>query len=362
MGILIDKDKAKAILIKEAEAEERGDAVPVAWEARIEALSKACEEGSSKTHIAFLGTALLARATDLKADPFAVKEGAPSAGAYSARGLGHAVLVPNAPSLGIHLGVTGREPLNNQPYFRIQRATLKEMLPLVREQASVRRLVECLDELEKTKSSKDVRAALRAFIRVRRTYQPAYPTAPKVPPKVTPTTFSALVESVVGADSEGGKRAQAVAAGVLDAIAGTDLVLVARINDPDRHFPGDVGVRKEAGRDDLAYAIEVRDKKVTENDLLMFGRKLAEKGVRRGAVLAVADNQGEIAPHEAVAWAEQQGVNLVVFLGWDMFVEQAFFWSGKDALELSALAYERVRERLEELEAAPAALVMWDEG
>ncbi len=39
----------------------------------------------------------------------------------TARGLAHGVLVPHAPHLDINLGVTGREPLNNQPYFRIKR-------------------------------------------------------------------------------------------------------------------------------------------------------------------------------------------------------------------------------------------------
>ena len=33
----------------------------------------------------------------------------------------HSVLVPAAAELGISLGVTGREPLNNQPYFRMTR-------------------------------------------------------------------------------------------------------------------------------------------------------------------------------------------------------------------------------------------------
>lgn len=56
-------------------------------------------------------------------DVFAVKVGAEGEGAYSARGLGHGVLVPLAAELGINLGVTGREPLNNQPYFRIKRVS-----------------------------------------------------------------------------------------------------------------------------------------------------------------------------------------------------------------------------------------------
>jgi hypothetical protein len=33
----------------------------------------------------------------------------------------HSVLVPLSAELGFSLGVTGREPLNNQPYFRMTR-------------------------------------------------------------------------------------------------------------------------------------------------------------------------------------------------------------------------------------------------
>jgi hypothetical protein len=38
--------------------------------------------------------------------------------AFSARALAENVLVPLSAELGISLGVTGRQPLNNQPYFR----------------------------------------------------------------------------------------------------------------------------------------------------------------------------------------------------------------------------------------------------
>lgn len=260
--------------------------------------------------------------------------------------------------------MTGREPLNNQPYFHVQVATLDELLPLVRghAEAPVRLLVKCLEELQKVTKTQQARDALRAFIRVRRGYQLAYPMAPKVPPKVTPVSFVSLAERVVGADAEGGKRAQAVASGVLDAVAGEDFVLVGRINDPDRHFPGDVGVLEEAGGNHLAYAIEVRNKRVSAEDITMFGRKLAEKGVSRGGVLAVAGDQPRVTTQAAEVWASKQGVHLVSFFGWKSFLEQAFFWSEDDAAKVCEEAYRRARVRLEELEADPVAIVMWDKG
>jgi hypothetical protein len=44
-----------------------------------------------------------------------------NANAYSARTLCHTVLVPLAAELGFNIGVTGREPLDNQPYLRMTR-------------------------------------------------------------------------------------------------------------------------------------------------------------------------------------------------------------------------------------------------
>jgi hypothetical protein len=120
--MIIDKDAARRVLFEEAAAAETGS-IDTTWRRQIERFSEICEQADIRTHIAFLGTALLAKSVDPSIDAFAVKARTSDPGAYSARGLAHGVLVPNAPQLGINLGVTGREPLNNQPYFRIMRVT-----------------------------------------------------------------------------------------------------------------------------------------------------------------------------------------------------------------------------------------------
>src|SRR5690606_27642933 len=88
------------------------------WIQRLMHLSDICEVHNVRTHIAFVGTAILAKATNRNVDPFSIKATSSRPGAYSARGLGHGALVPKAAELGIDLGTRGREPLNNQPYFR----------------------------------------------------------------------------------------------------------------------------------------------------------------------------------------------------------------------------------------------------
>lgn len=76
------------------------------WENRIERLSILCAEGVSSTHIAFLGTAILAKSVNAGVDLFAIKptHAVGNANAYSARSLCHAVLVPLAAELGISIG------------------------------------------------------------------------------------------------------------------------------------------------------------------------------------------------------------------------------------------------------------------
>ena len=88
---------------------------------------------------------MIAKAMRLDVDLFAIKplHAHDNPNAFSARSLCHAVLVPLAADLAISIGVTGREPLNNQPYFRMtrlgdntdQRAYLNRMLRLETEPA-----------------------------------------------------------------------------------------------------------------------------------------------------------------------------------------------------------------------------------
>lgn len=362
MSILIDREQARRILLEEAEAEAQGQAIPGAWVSAIEAFSDACE-ASSRTHVAMLGTAMLAKATRLDADALAVKEGASTPGAYSARGLGHTVLVPSAPLLGIHLGVTGREPLNNQPYFRVQRATLAELLPLVRSHAQtpVRLLVSLLEQLDQVATEQEARLALRAFIRVRRLRQPYYPQASLAEGQMPPPELLARIERLVASDSEGGKRAQSVVAGLMDAVADPALVEADRINDPDRHFAGDVGVLRPGEGRQWERVFEVRDKVVAAADLLLFARKLVEGQVARGAMVAVAQGQAPLASHEAEGWAADHGVDLVVFVGWRALVEQALFWGSREPMVAAGLAFQHIRQRLIELEASEKAVALWDQ-
>jgi hypothetical protein len=168
------------------------------------------------------------------------------------------------------------------------------------------------------------------------------------------------VERFVGQDSEGGRRAQAVAAGMMDLLATAARVEAGRINDPDRHLPGDVGVRPPDGASDWERVFEVRDKPVAGSDLTIFARKAAESGVSKAAVLAVAEAQPRLEERDAVEFAATIGVELTVFWGWRSFIEQSVVWSPHPRHLAAVEAYNLIRERLIQVEVSEQTLDIWD--
>jgi hypothetical protein len=160
-GIRLDLAEARRRLEVAVEwAQDPAVALPAEWCERTMEVGRA----SSRTFVAVLGTALLAKATDLRADTLTLKENTGER-AYSARGLCHQVLVPAAVDFGFHLGATGREPLNNQPFFRYNRVDEIERVPATARPA-LDHLVECLrlaDRLDREEALQ----ALAAFLRMR---------------------------------------------------------------------------------------------------------------------------------------------------------------------------------------------------
>jgi hypothetical protein len=306
-----------------------------------------------------MGTALLAKAADERADVFSLKVRAGTPGAYSARALAMNVLVPASRELKMSLGVTGREPINNQPYFHNDRVTM-DMNAKATAKEALAFVYGLLGDLSKLTNRSDRLGALAAFIEVRRRHW--------VEPKAYSARETSLqleeliqcIESFVAADSEGGRRAQAVAAGLVDVLDGPDNVETSRVNDPDRNFPGDVaaftGEPKETRR--LARAVEVRDKPITASDVRVFVGKAAAFSVARAVVLAVAPQQ-PIDLTDALEDAEAAGIILRVFPGWRSFIRQIFFWLPADVSDPVTLAHQYIYNRLVELECSTEAQNSW---
>lgn len=353
----IDKRLARAVLYEEAAKAAAGHIDPT-WARPIEQLSQAAARDKSQTHIAFLGTAILAKCVAHDVDVFAVKA---SAGprAYSARGLGHDVLVRNAPELDINLGVTGREPLNNQPYFHIADRLSRDTRVRTTARRVLHLLCDILDRLQ-TASEDEARQAMRAFIDVRRRLGTRYSRSLEERLTVSVNQVIEAIETLIADGSEGGRRAQAVVAALMDVFAEEGRVDARRVNDPSRTIPADVNVRAASG-DGWERAFEVRDKPVTREDLYLLVSKCAEAGVGEAVMVAIAPAPEIKLLAEARAWAAERGVSLVLLSDWPALVRQALHWGPMPTLLAASLLPGRVEQRLIEVEASAEALALWSE-
>lgn len=358
--VTFDKDLAREVLRDEA-AQPPTDALTRSWIEKVEELSSLCENGVSKTHIAFLGTMMLAKALDHRVNLYAIKpeHARQSETSFSARTLCHSVIVPLAAELGIHLGVTGREPLNNQPYFRMKR--LNDETPVhAGGIAAFTYMLRLVRELSAFESEAPARKALRAFIAVRKRYQPNYATN-NSEKTLRPERLASTVSTFVRMDSERGRRAQAVAAGLLDVFAGTDRVITGRINDPSREYPGDVCIRSIQDPLVIEKAFEVRDKPVSFEEAQIFGKKCLDLGVREAGLVLVAGTQATIDTFSLSKWASDFGIGVTVFLGWNSFAPQALFWSRLPMTDAVSAAVDRIEARLIEIEASREAVRAWQQ-
>jgi hypothetical protein len=331
-----------------------GEASPD-WDLRLRELSILCDT-APKTHIAFVGTALLAKATDPGADVFALKVSAGTPGAYSARSLTKGVLAPLCRDHEVHIGVTGREPLNNHPYYRESRV-FRQMLVHAKARPVLEKVCDLLDQLALIDDRSELLKALASFISVRRTY---WSKAKAYVSQEAVLKLSGLIRRIeifVWGDSEAGRRAQAVATGLMDVLEGTANVETSRVNDPDQRFPGDVAVRAVDGG--LSRVLEVRDKPVSMADLRAFVAKAAAVGVARAGVLAVAQDQEPLDVRAAQIAAAQKGLALEVFLGWAGYLHQLLFWMPSDIPFPVDEAHRRIYERIVELECSPEGQELW---
>jgi hypothetical protein len=333
-----------------------------AWADKVETLSGIVQYRVSATCITMLGTAMLAKALNPDVNLFWFKPthvgAADRARSYSARTLCHGVLVPLSAEYGFSLGVSGREPLNNQPFFRMER--LDDATPVnPAAQCAFDYMMELIREVQALPNRAAAERALHAFIAVRRRYVTQYATAGEA----TIATPAALIEAVaefMQLGSAGGSHAQAIAAGVMDAALDPERVESGRINDPSRHYPGDVCIWTGPEREAVARAIEVRDKPVSASDIHIFARRCQTEGVQDCAVLMVSQNQAALDEAALTEWADALGINLRLWHGWEPFIREALFWAEAGAGEAAATAAARARVRLTEAEVSAEALDNWD--
>lgn len=341
-----------ALRILEAEVAST-ESTPREWDVLVSQLSDECERGANKTFIAMLGTALLARATNVGADPFALKSGPGTPGAYSARSLCQHVLAAHAPRLKIDLGVTGREPLNNQPFFAEER--VHDAMPVhSKAKAAFGILMEGLKRISRIETENEARGALRAFLqeRVERRYKGNLVFLEES--RFSASDVIAAIVTFVSTNSESGRRAQAAAAGLLESMT-PNLVEVSRVNDPDRHFPGDVNISEDGA---LIQAFEIRDKAVNAPDVYHFIGKVAQTGIRRAGIVAVSPTQSQLDESDLIRFAAERGIAVQFFYSWHGLANAASFWFGEQAKWRNAMT--AIHKRALELEVSEDGIRQWE--
>jgi hypothetical protein len=172
MGLSVDREQTATVLKAAARLADSDRSVPEEWTQR----TREIDECPSRSFTPALGTALLARATNPEIDALALK---PEAGphAYSARSVATNVLVPGTVKYGYDLRATGREPLNNQPFFRYDRI---DRIDHVRNDAVpwVTALTDACNAINKL-GADDAKLALAAYLRVR--WKPSRRAVPLIP-------------------------------------------------------------------------------------------------------------------------------------------------------------------------------------
>lgn len=346
MGITIPKSVLESRLEDAVRLAESATPLPEEWTKRVAHIGQC----PSETYVAAFGVALLAKACDPQVDVLTIKTSAGPT-AYSMRGVAK-VLAGRARHYGYHLGVTGPEPLNNQPWFsndRVDRVTRirAEVVPF--HQALVRYLrdLQLLD-------ADDALPALAAFLRVRLDVGRAQARTRVVIANAGAALSDVLqlAEAFIRQDPEGGKRGQAVAAALLDCAHAE--VQTSAINNP-RAF--DVRVDTEGTP---ILAVEVKQKPVGDQEVLYLAAEAQGAGIDKALYAALAADQPWL---DAIALREraasESGVFLGVAIGVAALADLVLLGSAQPGNVIARELPVKILERLEQLRVSEAGREHW---
>jgi hypothetical protein len=363
----IDFKKSEIILKKENEIKNNENIIKK-WREHFLHLENLIDK-SGLTMWAALGTAILAKATHIEVDAYALKVNVSPENkyAYSARSLCTNVLAALAPELNIDLGVTGREPFNNQPFFGKPRLDSKELIDKLHPRSKVAYpyFLDLIENLNSIQNPDDARAILRTFLYVRQKKSHTW--------SQQNGQFKTLQDLIEHAkkfalkDSEHGKRAQAIVAGLCDISVGQDRVQVSKIHDPDRRFPGDVIIlNSNKNVQSIERSFEVRDKPVKVTDIISSLQKIDNLNktkkffLERLVVVGINKNQDkEIDIKRAKLWGEKISIKLKFYSDWEtLFEDMLFLGPTISAAELDAL-FNAIGKRLVQMEVSESGLLQW---
>lgn len=306
----------------------------------------------SKTYTPALGTVLLARATDDRVDPLSIKtEYGPNT--YSLRTLGHQVLVPAARELGFSIRNTGREPLNNQPFFRYDHMSTIER---VRDKHGHAQFVSRVAEVGKLDRNQAL-AALAAFLRVAIEVNEELGRYTIDPRALTVKVVGSAVSDFLGESRDRPRRTQALVAATFD-VTHHD-VRSRKLNDPSRDYPGDIQAFED-GRPLLA--VEVRAKSVPPTEVEGFVSECHKAGIDRAFMVVLWPGHKALPVAELRRSAQEKyGVLLTVIENSEELLGDVLAWSDIPLAAALIQFTTSALKRLKEIEADATSLVRWTE-
>lgn len=349
MAIKFDKTEASRLLEKAVGLARGEDRVPVVWTSH----ARSVFDLQAKTWTPALGTLLLARALNDTIDSMSIKTDPQNPRSYSMRGLCHSVLVPSSFRHRFSIRNTGREPLNNQPWFRYDRIDGIERTKSPEDRDY---FVEIAAEVGKLNSA-DAFRALAAFLREAIDQFDAIHGVQANGSRLSLDGLNRATDDFLRLDApERPKRLQAFAAACLDLVF--DEVRTRRLNDPSRDFPGDVQAILDGS---VAVAVEVRGKPVEASDIANFVAACEAAGIGRAVVFVDAAPTKESEVGEVLSDLMRRGrlTQAVVFATSRRLLEDALLWSPRPSAGVIAKFVDNFLTRLRDIEVSVLTLNEW---
>ena len=346
MGIRISQLAARQRLEEAFEWASSDRSVPPLWTG----FARQTFQMASKTYTPVLGTVLLARATDARIDPLSIKAEY-RRNTYSLRTLGHEVLVPAARRLGFSIRNTGREPLNNQPFFRYDHMSV---IDRVRDKAGHSQFVSVVAKVDELDQDEAL-AALAAFLRVAIDVAQSLGDYVVGPGALNLRRVVTGVETYLAEGKDRPRRTQALVAAAFD-VTHSD-VRSRRLNDPSRDYPGDI----QAFEDERPIlTVEVRAKNVQQTEIQAFVSACRRAGIER-AFMVVLWPQHRALPASALRQSslDEENVLLTIIEHVEDLLLDAFGWADLALPAALRVFVVAALERLKEIEADERSLEKW---
>ncbi len=347
MGLTISQEAARGRLDKAFLWASSDRRVPDSWVQ----FARQTFQMQSKTYTPALGTVLLARATDDRVDPLSIKsEYGPDT--YSLRTLGHQVLVPAARRLGFSIRNTGREPLNNQPFFRYDHMSL---IDRVRDRPGHAQFVSGVRKVSELNRDQAL-AALAAFLRVAIAVSKDIREYKVDPGALTIDIVVSVVNEFLSDGNDRPRRTQALAAAAFD-VTHHD-VRSRRLNDPSRDYPGDIQAFEE---DRPLLAVEVRAKNVPPTEVEGFVAACRQAGIERAFMVVLWRAHKGLPVMQLCRSALEEGVLLTVIETSEGLLADVLRWSDIPLAVALTTFITSTLKRLKEIEADATSLARWTE-